>query len=87
MVFVVVSFAFGLSSDVKLHYLGGELVKAEKVYALVEKESLLRSQEEHGAKLLVDLLDVEEGVYEAGYTCFWPRRQVEGVTTLRTNNA
>ena len=93
--FVVVSLDFGGSSDVKMHYLGSNLAKAQIIYKTIEIESLKTADEKNFCKLLVDLLEVDDDFANVdGHTCFWPpcvdRKGVKivkkGVKVLSTNN-
>ena len=87
MHYVVVSFNFGKTNDVKLHYLGSEPYKAQEISKRLEEESDETSDEMNGRKLLVDLLEVDEGfANDGGHTCFWPCNDAKGVKTLSTNN-
>lgn len=82
---LVISFAFGDSSDVKLHYSGHDLARAKQVYE--ELNNCGRCGD--GYKDLVELLDIKEG-FDGSYTCFWGYANIkslpEGIKRISSNN-
>lgn len=82
---MVVSFAFGISSDVAVRYLGDDLARAKTIF----DEIVLNAQSGDGYKDLADLLEIDEG-FEGNYTCFWGILRKDGVPkgvkVIQTNN-
>lgn len=84
--FIVITFGFGLGSDVKIRYLGKNLARAQEIY----RELKLAGSEGEGYKDLVEVVEIKEE-FDGDYTCFWGHHPVlnplpEGVEVMSSNN-
>lgn len=88
MIFVVISFDFGGSSDVTLHACTTSYDNAIDVYEKLSSkyESYNLKMSEDGAAKLVELLEVPDGFCsEKGHILYWGD-EITNVKILKTNN-
>lgn len=87
--YVVLSFDFGGNSDVRLHCVSVDGLKAQRMYDSVcaQYHDYNEKYEKGGVRKLVDLIKVpDELEWEEGVLAFWGRPILSGVERIATNN-
>lgn len=88
--FLVLSFDFGGSSDVRVHGLTSDDRKAQIAYDSVcrQFEAYNEKHKDDGLRKLVDMIAMpDDFVWEEGFTAFWGKTDpFPGVQRLASNN-
>jgi hypothetical protein len=88
--YLVVSFGFGLESEVSIHSLTPNLQEAESIYRRVLKKANKENGEDpfsSGCMLMVELLKIPSGFQsQTGFTLFWGQEPPAGVQIIKGNN-
>jgi len=87
--YVVLSFDFGGNSDVRLHCVSVDGLKAQRIYDSVceQYRDYNEKYNKHSVRKLVDLIKVpDELEWEEGVLAFWGRPSLPGVQRIASNN-
>jgi hypothetical protein len=89
--YLVISFDFMASSDVKIHYLGEDEKNANYCFDIVEGETEHFDYNGQDIHRLVELIEIErnedkEFINAKGMTCFWGGSKGDGCRISRSNN-